>query len=241
MDELLGSPMKWSALNGIGEVVTPIMKINFRTDVQPNSPGTNCHAPLEIRREGTYPEAGAKGHVHPYQMVNADLWLDNGFKSRNAMDKAHRVILSVVKKQAWKWKLPSTVLDLGCGNGLLARKIVGAVGHAAGVEIDEERAGRAKKNLDYVHTEDIAVTGLIGGYDIIVLMPGRLIEMNAERRENFLEELRSVPNQRILVYAYGDWLKDKTLEDLCQEAGLEGQLNEHTIGEKVEAGMWGVS
>ena len=44
MDELLSMPMLWSSLHGIGEVVTPVVTLNFRTEVS--------HESQEIRREG---------------------------------------------------------------------------------------------------------------------------------------------------------------------------------------------
>ena len=142
MDELLSMPMLWSSLHGIGEVVTPIVTLNFRSDV--------AHELRGISRPGTsYPEAGAHGLRFPYRLPPARraderLWTDNGFSSLETMRCAHRVIDSILPAET------RSVLDLGCGNGVLARKLAGPDGKTAGIELDEGRAHRAKVNPDEV-------------------------------------------------------------------------------------------
>lgn len=117
MDELLSMPMLWSSLNGIGEVVTPIVTLNFRTDVN--------HELCEIRRLGEYyPEAGAHGLRFPYrppaQRSDERLWKDNGFFSHEAMQAGHEMIISALGAHVGNC---DGIIDLGAGNGELLRKL----------------------------------------------------------------------------------------------------------------------
>jgi hypothetical protein len=238
MDELLSMPMKWSALNGIGEVVTPILTLNFRTDV--------TRELKFIKREGVYPEAGARGHIFPYRTVKpkqVEVPLSsheaNGFKSRAAMKYAHRIILDVARKLKPK---ATRVLDLGCGDGALARQIVGSKGYAAGVEYDPIRAKRAEKCLDKVIEGDIFEVDFgKGEYDTVLLMPGRLIEKPSSGDEliNYLRLFRD--HQRVIFYAYGDWIKgNRSLNVLVNKAGMTrmGRLTNVKRSEGVQAGIW---
>ncbi len=231
MDALLSMPMLWSSLNGIGEVVTPIVTLNFRTCVD--------HELRQIVRQGTsYPEAGAHGLRFPYRPPPAKRqalwitpWADNGFKSLKAMEKAHRVIASVLPAES------RSVLDLGCGNGLLAKRLAGVGGTAVGIEFDEGRAERAKVNLDEVVHGDFFEQNLEqwGAVALVVLMPGRLTE---KPDKDFASKLRKVGKQ-LLVYGYGDWLdKYGSLEELCHAAGLDGRIPEQALGADVAAGLW---
>lgn len=230
MDALLSMPMLWTSLHGIGEVVTPIVTLNFRSDVD--------HELREISRQGTYPEAGANGLHFPYRPPPAKRqtlwitpWADNGFSSLEAMEKAHRVIASVLPAG------PRSVLDLGCGNGLLARQLASADGKAFGIEFDKGRAERAKQHLDGVICGDFFEQNLEqwGSVDLVVLMPGRLVE---EPDEGFVSKLRTVSKQ-LLVYGYGDWLdRYESLEELCHVAGMDCRVTEQALGAEVAAGIW---
>lgn len=266
LEALLDMPMLWSAVNSIGEVITPIVSLNFRTD-----PAVEVR---EIRRNGSaFPEAGAQGVRFPYRLpparrAPAELellehdaqaiepedprgWLDNGFGSHKAMLRAHRTVWKVRPEAS-----PRTVLDLGCGNGRLARALAGVAGTAAGVEVDPGRAQRAEQNLERVLTADMFAADLetifdngLGGVspDLVLLMPGRIIEKGLKAGSaktlqplyTFIEELRGL-GAELLVYAYGDWLKryDGDLEKLCRAAGLEGELEDTKTDEGAAAGVW---
>ncbi len=234
MDELLAMPMRWSSLNGVGEVVTPLVTLNFRSDV--------TYELREIARKGTsYPEAGAHGLRFPYRppparRADERLWTDNGFPSLEAMEAAHRVVTSLFAPQ------PRRVLDLGCGNGLLARKLAGAGGKAFGVELDEGRAKRALqlRYLDEVeHGELFAVDWSRWEAELVLLMPGRLMEHLARERAELAGRLRAATTGQLVVYAYGDWLaKYGSLEKLCRAAGMKGALSEQARGDEAAAGVW---
>ncbi len=252
-DELLDMPMLYSTINSIGEVVTPLFSLNFRTDPGPEA--------VELRRRSSrYPEGSAVGLRFPYrppaarrpaevELAQAAPELarpvppelearDNGFSSWEAMKRAHGLILGVRPANG-----PRTVLDLGAGNGRLARALAGAGGTAIGVEADPERARRAGGVLDQVFTGDMfgeELEGNVAGWEpeLTLFMPGRLLELGAPPVNLFLPRLRRVGGE-LLVYAYGDWLeKCGSLEALCSTAGLEGELVELQIAAGVEAGVW---
>lgn len=229
MDQLLAMPMLWTALHGIGELVTPIVTLNFRSEIS--------HELREIRREGgAYPELGARGIRFPYrrdvERPDSRLWTDNGFDSLEAMEKAHGVILSLLEPE------PRKVLDLGCGNGLLARRLAGPHGRAIGVERDCGRASRAAARLNEVRCADLVEMEL-GSFhpdpDVVLLMPGRLIE---RPQNGFVKTLRE-SGVECLVYAYGDWLtRYGSLDKVCLAAGMEGSLARQVSGPGVAAGVW---
>lgn len=142
MDELLAMPMLWSALNGIGEVVTPIVTLNFRSD--------RLMFLREIRRQGEYyPEAGAHGIRFPYRRTHDKrlefdpyLWTDNGFSSLDAMNAGHEMILSALNAHmagvVSRISGATGIIDLGAGNGELLHKL----GWGIGIESDEGRVAR---------------------------------------------------------------------------------------------------
>lgn len=243
MDELLRMPMRWSSLYGIGEVVTPTVTLNFRSD--------NDHELREIRREGVgYPELGANGITFPYRPPPARrpderLWTDNGFSSLEAMERAHAIVVSAAPPNGDG----RSVLDLGSGNGMLARKLAGSKGRAVGVESDAGRAARSARYLDDVIVGDAVFEYVDGDFDLVVLMPGRLLERDPHSRARVtkigsIAEARDrlhwmVKSRPLLVYCYGDWLERYgSLEELCRAAGLPGFLEGVCLGDSAAAGMW---
>jgi hypothetical protein len=121
LEQMLDWPVEWSALHGIAEIVTPVCRIQTRTNYSSDR--------QVIRREGqTYPEEGARGVRFPFRMdcepakplplVDPREWTDNGFSSKEAMDAAHARILAAIGPGPFR-----CVVDFGCGNGALLRKI----------------------------------------------------------------------------------------------------------------------
>ncbi len=249
MDELLSMPMMWSAVNSIGEVVTPIVTVNFRSDPAPIR--------REIRRvgDGNYPEGSATGVRFPYmeraqvavddqawrneEVEDSREWTDNGFSSAKAMENAHKIIEAVRPPVEGG----RSVLDLGCGNGLLARRMAGQKGRAEGIEIDPGRAERAQDNLDFVEPydlSDIDIGRLHPRMDLVLLMPGRLAGDGKRRRQadRIIKDIRKI-SKDLLVYAYDDTLKEYgSLYKICAAAGLVGLLENEGWGHGVEAGIW---
>jgi hypothetical protein len=72
--EILSWPVEWSALHGIAEIKTPVLKVNTRTDATARK--------YVVRRPGTrYPPEGARGLRFPYQVpARPLLTLSRGFQ-----------------------------------------------------------------------------------------------------------------------------------------------------------------
>jgi hypothetical protein len=59
--EILSWPVEWSALHGIAEIKTPVLKVSTRTDATPSK--------YVVRRQGdAYPADGAQGLTFPYRV-----------------------------------------------------------------------------------------------------------------------------------------------------------------------------
>jgi hypothetical protein len=245
--EILSWNAEWSALHGIAEIKTPILKVSTRTDATPTK--------YVVRRTGIgYPEEGARGLHFPYRTPAHPLltglssfqkglsvpiqplnevvpqWYasDNGFDSRYAMDLAHKPIVDMALKALGMDG--GNMLDLGCGNGALLKKIADAAPAISvfGVDIDPIRIEHARELLPDAGSNfvagDIFETDSLWPesrrYRLVLLMPGRIIESGADKAAETLKRLRDRCDN-ILVYAYGDWLKRFTdLSGLAQEAGL---------------------
>jgi len=205
MDSLLSMPMLWTSLNGIGEVVTPIVTLNFRSDMG--------HEILEIHRKGSsYPEAGAHGLRFPYRPagradqktlgpdpVEKRLWTDNGFSSLEAMEEGHKLIRATLYHARG---MSGDIIDLGAGNGELIRKL--GPDRVFGLE---SNAGRYSRRVyDGVRlgriqdAEDIFPNQR---FSVAMISIRRFAEMTEkELKELHKWFLRSV--DRILIYQYED-------------------------------------
>lgn len=149
-----------------------------------------------------------------------DVWTDNGFGSMAAMERAHSVVLDVVGDAR-------SALDLGAGDGRLLWRMAlrgGGAGPWHGVESDEGRVLRGNER----HGQRVLVVpdriehadAVTGSYDVVLLMPGRLLEMAPHDRHAVLRALPRV-GRRLVLYAYDDWLtKHGGLEGLAELAGL---------------------
>lgn len=154
--------------------------------------------------------------------------LDNGFSEPGSMEAAHATVAAVVHRAT-----VTSALDLGCGDGaLLARLAGGRPGRWIGVEFEVARARRGRAR----HPEVEMLCGRIEGLnwarwvedpvDVVLLMPGRLVEMPAAKAAEVRAAVRRV-GRRLVVYTYGDW---GGLEDLCGKAGLVLQGPVTTVG-----------
>ena len=250
IDEILSWPVEWSSRNGIAEIRTPVLKTAVPTDpvsvrhtVQlkgssyPISGATGLSFPYKTRRRSlvTASKSYQRGLDHenatPEFRRQAD-WFhtDNGFPTRYAMDRSHRSIVDFVK-QVCTDATGGTVVDLGCGNGVLLSRCASAIdaSSAIGVEIDPSRAAHAESILssqegqvfvgNIMEAETLA--GLPQDMSVVLLMPGRLLERDKPSRARLLDYLRGVSG-KIIVYAYGDWLtRYGDLEELSNRAGLD--------------------
>ena len=232
--EILSWPIQWSALHGIAEVKTPLIKVSTRTDATAQE--------YVVRRLGSgYPDEGAQGLGFPYKTaVNSRRiqrktpspppdWyaVDNGFSSVEAMATAHEPIVAAAT--AVLSPDGGSVLDLGCGNGALLQKIYQANPTIVpfGLEIDNGRVTHARQLYptfaDNFSTGDLFTCDIIWSerqYTLAILMPGRLLEATPEQADQLRERLQ-MQCDHILIYAYGDWLtRYGNLKNLAQAAGL---------------------
>lgn len=243
--EILSWPVEWSALHGIAEIKTPVLKVSAHTDATATK--------YTVRRHGAaYPAEGVRGLTFPYRRPRVAMteargfrlglanplktieelpeWYasDNGFPSLAAMENAHRPVVEVARAAlAGKG---GNVLDLGCGNGALLHQIrkasLGAV--PCGVELEPSRLEHARLLLPEFATNFVLGDGFESDaiwadgrrYPLVLLMPGRLLEAGPERAARLRQRLRERCDA-LLVYAYGDWLRRyRNLEGLARRAGL---------------------
>lgn len=137
LEEILRWPIRWSSLHGIAIVTTPIVKIISSTTALAEK------MVIDINSD-RYPEEGATGTEFPFQSVKRlafqgiDNFTDNGFTSEKTQREAHNALLGLSTRADFT---QAKVLDLGCGNGLLLKKIVKNTPWMipCGVECDEDR------------------------------------------------------------------------------------------------------
>lgn len=151
MKEMLSWPALWSSLHGVAEIFTPIFRASVPTDALASK--------AEVRYEGTeYPAEGARGVSFPYRMnvpiVIQRPSLRNGFTSEAAMNAAHDVLL--MEAAGLKY---GTVIDFGCGDGTLLKKVQAR--RRVGVEKDPDRARAAERNVDRVVVGDCQDRALV--------------------------------------------------------------------------------
>ena len=247
LEEILGWPAAWSALHGIAEVKTPVLKASTRTDATAHE--------FVVRRAGRrVPAEAAAGLGFPFRApdrpgltyslafrrgLDAPIappgendeppeWYatDNGFSTRAAMDEAHRPIVEIVLESIDGGGI---VLDLGCGNGALLKKIVEARSAVIpfGVDLDESKLQHARL-LQPAFAENFIAGSMFEGipldadtvYSVILLMPGRLLEVDDAEGRRLKDWLRG-HFKELVVYGYGEWLtRYNGLAALAQRAGL---------------------
>jgi 2-polyprenyl-3-methyl-5-hydroxy-6-metoxy-1,4-benzoquinol methylase len=254
--EILGWPIEWSALHGIAEVRTPILKVSTRTDATPVT--------YVVRRPAdAYPAEGARGLGFPYQSPpkprlttslsfrrgmsqvlpvpqGRPLWYatDNGFPTPTDMDVAHAPIVALAVSALGA--AGGAVLDLGCGNGALLAKVREAAAGVVpfGIDCDGERIAHACALVpEFAHNfrvGDLAESDVLWAdgrrYALALVMPGRLIDAGPDRAA-WLRERLGAACDRILVYAYGDWLtRYGSLDGLAHAAGLSLVRDEGAVG-----------
>jgi len=202
IEEMLNWPVRWSSLHGVTIVTTPILKIIFSSDALSTA--------VVYDREGpSYPDEGASGVDFPFRMVKPmalkgieDTWSDNGFSSLFAMRHSHDSILNAIGPVPLG---KERVLDLGCGNGALLKRIQGRNPDIkpVGVEIDEAKCSKASLLGFDIYWSDIVRTDayLVHDYHMILVSINRLMELNATL---FLSKL-SKHTKFLVVYGYQGW------------------------------------
>jgi SAM-dependent methyltransferase len=154
--------------------------------------------------------------------VNEWYWRDNGFSTLEAQEQAHRPLLDLIPQVAQG----GNIVDLGCGNGVLLKALRDHYPNFIpyGVDVNPAAIGHAKQLLpefaDHFVVGDLFDYRLPRGVDIVLLMPGRLLEVPVYRASLLLSSLRK-SQATVIAYAYGDWVtRYGSLVGLCKEAGL---------------------
>jgi 2-polyprenyl-3-methyl-5-hydroxy-6-metoxy-1,4-benzoquinol methylase len=243
--EVLSWPAEWSALHGIAEIKTPVLKVITRTDATarryvvrrpsdayPTEGARGLSFPLRppLKRRLTDSPGFRRGIEHASRTPHPSWYAaDNGFASEAAMDDAHRPVVDLAAS-ALDGR-GGRVVDFGCGNGALLKKLVAAAPDVTpfGIDSDPVRIKHARllqpdyeSNFlvgDLLNADWDAESPWADGFALGIVMPGRLLEAGPERAKAIRERLRSSCD-RVLVYAYGDWLEKSTMEDLTGQAGL---------------------
>ena len=249
--EILGWPIQWSALHGIAEIKTPILKISTQTEATPGKYTVSITGDLS-------PEEGASGLSFPYRIPNfsncsekkgneenfqkpsqivdssshqnqvrdcCEKWYyeDNGFKFLFDMDSAHRTIeeLVIVTLSAHS----VNVLDLGCGNGVLLKKIKTIFSKIIPFGVDNDHSRIEHAHILLPEFKDNFVIGDLSSFHllfpnnyfgIIMIALSRLEEMEIGRRVAFGKQLADHCNN-ILVYDY--W--GRNIEEVATRIGVQ--------------------
>lgn len=246
MLDVLRWPVEWSALHGIAEIKTPVLKVSTRTDATP------CK--YTVRYEGSaVPAEAARGLRFPFLLPSLPLlteslgfkrglsnpiaegathppWYaaDNGFSTVASMDAAHSPILACAAALLGAGR--ASVLDIGCGNGALLRKLINANPSATpfGIDLDAARVSHARELLpkfadnffvgDAFRAETLWQDGR--RFTLGLAMPGRFLEAelrDASRLRGYLKERCD----NVLLYAYPDSVREYgTLHGLAAAAGF---------------------
>ena len=252
--EALSWPVEWSALHGIAEIKTPVVKITALTDATAEK--------YVVRRQGdAYPAEGASGLGFPYnrparlrlsdsegfrrgilnpirvttigrrEPARTPEWLctDNGFASESGMTASHRPLVELAASALAG--APGPVLDLGCGNGALLRKIrqssPGVV--PFGLDIAPAKLAHARTLLpefaanfspgDMFETDAPWPEGR--RYALVILMLGRLLEVPAERAAWLRSRLKEHASN-LIVYSYDLAVTgDEALQSLAARVGIQ--------------------
>lgn len=214
IERILKLPVVRTATNGLAVYETPHFR--FMVAIDPTD-AVSCAR-----------QAGVSG----VSLETSAAWKDNGFSSEESMKSAHAVILHAVQKATTPL---DSALDLGSGNGeLLARIADGRPGRWIGIEADPARAARHVPGVDVWHGSIESLSWAGAQYDVVLLMPGRILEMSSEDAARVRSALRG---RRLVLYSYGAWLGNRGLIELCAKTGFQvtGGLVSSVGSEAVEA------
>jgi len=196
LSEALQWPVKWTALHGIAEIVTPVCRIISRTDATYTKYTMQQHGAL-------YPDEGARGLEFPFRnatkkakFLTKDTWTLNGFGSYEAMCAAHNLVLAAAKDCRGQ-----SIIDLGCGTGELLKIYKGIASELHGIESNDEAYQKAQKvaNVRCMNIFDPRVFDR--KYDVAFISVQRFME--ATNREQLLRLLKSYTKATVF-YSYGE-------------------------------------
>lgn len=230
--QLLSWPIEWSALHGIAEVRTPVVKFMTTTDTTDRK--------RVVRIAGTsYPALGARGVTFPYSRATAmpidvesggvetGLHKDNGFATEDAMHAAHAPLVALASSVVTDPM--HAVLDLGCGNGALLDKICrGSGAPAYGIDLDPRNCERARRlyPAGTWTSGDLFVERSIWNrsYRLVLVSAARLGEVSREIRELLVSRIKTTA-EYLLVYAYPGTIMDSRILENSADRLIERKGN----------------
>ena len=243
LSDVLSWPVEWSALHGIAEIKTPILRISTRTDataeklslrvVGTSLPDEASHGlghayapPVKApRRPVVLPTPVMRPHADPEHVVRRnESARANGFVTIEAMARSHAPIVQAAHQVVGGRR--GMVLDLGCGDGTLVKTIceIGDDLHPAGVDqrgdvvrlalVDAPPSSRFTQG-DLFDVDFSSYGRLV----LTLLMLGRLSERPREVGRDFLARLLA-SGADLLAYTH-DGTGDEFAR-LCERHGLEG-------------------
>jgi SAM-dependent methyltransferase len=245
IEEILSWPVEWTALHGIAEIKTPVLKVVTRTDATaeryvvrrpgaswPREGSTGVRFPFQTPERALVSDSAGfhRGLEHPITLTRKPAqpeWYhrDNGFSTRHGMDRAHDPLVSVAREVLDDGA--RAVLDLGCGNGVLLSKIV--AGEALvpyGVDFSASSIAHARElqpafGPNFAHGDlfDTAMWADARRYALALLMIGRLLEVPGPKAQHVVAALRTRCDN-IVLYVYPGY-SDQPLGELARQLGVQ--------------------
>ena len=239
LEEMLSWPVEWKASNGLAEITTPVGTISTVTDATAETyrvsyKGGAGYAKASVRAVGLPDDQ----LTEPFRDLEW-YYADNGFRSREDMDLSHEPIVKLAAETLSQ--ATGDVLDLGCGNGVLLKKICDSgrslvpwgVDHS-GDNIAHARLLASRFSDNFVASDifdDCMVWSEDHEFQLVILMLGRLTEVSQEQAEKLLGCIKERA-RNLLVYAYDDYLHHHgSLEELARKTGVT--LSDKRSGQNV--------
>lgn len=133
---------------------------------------------------------------------------DNGFQSLREMRDQHRPVLRAVRRELTRAHCLATVLDLGCGNGALLRRIVEAKRNVTAHGVDESLAvlkrakylGGARLQFTQADLWNLGSFSVETNFTVATIMAGFLV---AGPRQSLLSWIKDNV-ATVVAYTYAD-------------------------------------
>jgi SAM-dependent methyltransferase len=141
------------------------------------------------------------------------LFLDNGFTSLERMLSCHEKLAQAILGEILDQQQPMSVVDLGCGNGALLKRIYTANRLIVpyGIELSHRKIANARI-LNPEFSGNFWVGDIFSGgslrylpskIDIALLMLGRFLDVSATISNNLISFIIEHVH-KLIIYAYGD-------------------------------------
>jgi len=222
LHEVLGWSMQWSALHGIAEIETPVLKISARTDatrykytVRLIGDSEIIEAPMGTR----FPYRTTKREMLPVRRainrddrlrrdsIDHEYGLNFGFASQRDLRAVTWPLLKIALSSETE-----TLMHIACKNGALLAEAYAFKPNLKLIAVEDsgERLEEARNLLpsdalicagSYT---DIEFIGGLPATDICVLSVGRLLELSVPLATRVLDALRE-KCRWLYVYAFSDW------------------------------------